>query len=253
LKSAGISKALKGKYQMNVMRPARLTAKLTASALGLALGAAMLTLPVPVRAADDDVPLDSKILRGILEGIGLERNGASINYQERAPLVIPSSKDLPPPQKADSAIANNPAWPKDPDVARRKAEEKRERTRNITEEIERDSKPLSPDQLAPGARGQRTATRQDGAVSESIGPLDARNRLTPKQLGTKSGLFDNIFGHKGDGESAKFTSEPARTSLTDPPPGYQVPSPDQPYGLGKAAPPKPENYLVKHGEIDRNQ
>jgi hypothetical protein len=52
-------------------------------------------------------------------------------------------------------------------------------------------------------------------------------------------------------ESAKFTGEPPRTSLTDPPPGYQTPSPDQPYGLGKAAPPKPENNYLSRGELQR--
>ena len=57
--------------------------------------------PLPARAGDDDqqVPLDTKILRGILEGLGLRRDGDAINYQERAPLVIPPSHDLPPPEK----------------------------------------------------------------------------------------------------------------------------------------------------------
>ena len=33
--------------------------------------------------------------------------------------------------------------------------------------------------------------------------------------------------------TATFTGEPPRASLTDPPPGYQTPSPDQPYGIGR--------------------
>ena len=53
-----------------------------------------------------------------MEGLGLKRDGeANINYQERAPLVIPPSRNLPPPERTDAAIANNPAWPKDPDVS----------------------------------------------------------------------------------------------------------------------------------------
>ena len=37
-------------------------------------------------------------------------------------------------------------------------------------------------------------------------------------------------------------------ALTEPPPGYQTPSPDQPYGVGKEPPPrKPTNYLERHG------
>ena len=30
-----------------------------------------------------------------------------------------------------------------------------------------------------------------------------------------------------------FNSEPPRASMTAPPPGYQTPSPEQPYGLGQ--------------------
>ena len=34
--------------------------------------------------------------------------------------------------------------------------------------------------------------------------------------------------------TASFTGEPARASLTEPPPGYQTPSPNQPYGRSKS-------------------
>ena len=33
-------------------------------------------------------------------------------------------------------------------------------------------------------------------------------------------------------EYATFAGEPSREDLTDPPPGYLTPSPDQPYGIG---------------------
>ena len=64
-----------------------------------------------------------------------------------------------------------------------------------------------------------------------------------------------MFGSdKDEQEAARFTGEPARTSLTEPPPGYQTPSPDQPYGLGKAsATPKAENNYLTKGEIRPNQ
>ena len=65
---------------MNAMRPTRLTTKFTASAaLSLALGVAVLTTSLPARAADDNVPLDTKILRGLLEGLGLKKDGEAIN------------------------------------------------------------------------------------------------------------------------------------------------------------------------------
>ena len=61
------------------------------------------------------------------KAIGLRKDGEAINYQERAPLVIPPNRTLPPPEKSDAVIANNPAWPKDPDVQRAKEEAARER------------------------------------------------------------------------------------------------------------------------------
>ncbi len=57
--------------------------------------------------------------------------------------------------------------------------------------------------------------------------------LPPSKLGTKK-LF-GWFGNKG--EQAPFTGEPERSSLTQPPPGYQTPSPSYPYGLAGSAPP----------------
>ncbi len=41
---------------------------------------------------------------------------------------------------------------------------------------------------------------------------------------------------------ATFTGEPPRASLTDPPPGYQTPSPDQPYGIA----PETKAYCRRH-------
>src|SRR5471030_1266926 len=107
---------------MSSMGPTRLMTKFTASAIGLAaLGAAVLASPAPARAEEDNTPIDTKIFRGILEGIGLRRDGeAVLSYPERAPLVIPPGRTLPPPEKSDAIVAKNPAWPIDPDVKRAK-------------------------------------------------------------------------------------------------------------------------------------
>jgi hypothetical protein len=58
--------------------------------------------------------------------------------------------------------------------------------------------------------------------------------MRPDQLGNKRTFFDNVFNMftPEKAESAQFTSEPPRTSMTAPPPGYQTPSPDAPYGVG---------------------
>ena len=211
-------------------RPTRLTTTFYAgAALSLALGAALLATALPARAADDDVSLDKKIFRGILEGLGLRRDGEAINYQERAPLVIPPSRALPPPEKSDAVVANNPAWPKDPDITRRKQQAEMERNRNISEEVDRERNPLRPDQLTPGGN-PRTAARRSQGDTYTATPGD---RLSPKELNQKTSIWSSMFG-SNDEEVAKFTQEPPRASLTAPPPGYQTPSPDQPYGLSKA-------------------
>lgn len=235
------------------MRVHRLTTRQSlAAVLGLALAGAVMAAPAPARAADDDVPIDTKILRSILGGLGLKAPGeGDIEYRERAPLVIPPDKDLPPPQRAGAAIANNPAWPKDPDVARAKITAARDKVANSTEQMEREQNPLPPNELAPGAGRSRQARsgRTDSPYSEGYG---FGRVLSAKELGYKGGLFSKIFSRKDDEESAKFTGEPARTTLTEPPPGYQVPSPDQPYGLGKdRSPPKADRSYETRGEINR--
>jgi hypothetical protein len=64
------------------------------------------------------VPLDTKLMRQFLKDLGLRRDGEGIDYRERAPLVVPPSRNLPPPQ-SEASVTANPAWPKDPDVQQR--------------------------------------------------------------------------------------------------------------------------------------
>ena len=212
------------------MRPMTFAKVSTAAAAGLMLAAAMVAAPAPARAGDDDVAPDVKFLRGLLEGIGLQSDRKEmIDYHERPPLVIPSDKALPPPEKSDAIIANNPNWPKDPDVKRRKEYEKQANKGVSSEEVDAWSRPLSPAEMMPG--GDRGATGPRPKISQAAGAEG--KRLTPSELGYRGGLFD-IFGSKRDAGTASFTGEPARTTLTEPPPGYQTPSPDQPYGEAKA-------------------
>jgi len=183
---------------------------------------------------DEDVPLDTKILRKFMKEMGFKRSeDVGIDYRERAPLVVPPSRDLPPPQ-SERSVERNPNWPKDPDVARRKeatAAEKAKLKRSA-DAAEEESRPLRPDELEKG-RGQA------GTAAGSIGNTrptgeDAARPLPPSQMGTGSKNFlDAIFSSIGPQkpESAPFNGEPPRTSMTDPPPGYQTPSPSQPYGV----------------------
>lgn len=231
-----------------MLRPLRLT--LTSTVSALVVGAAVLAAAAPARAAEDDnVAIDTKIMRSIMEGLGLKRDGeAGINYQQRAPLVIPSSKTLPPPEQTTPA-ALNPAWPVDPDVerARREAKAAREESGNPDDVILREGRPMRPDEITPGAKSQRTRRAPNQNASYETMPDGYSKQLPPDQLGSKGNIFSNMFGSK-DEEVGKFTGEPPRASLTAPPRGYQTPSPDQPYGTGKdkSLTPKPGNYLQDH-------
>jgi hypothetical protein len=239
---------------METMRLTSLTTRLvTSAALGIVLAAAVLAAPAPARAADDDVAPDTKFLQGLLEAIGLQgpNSRPDIHYHERAPLAIPQADTLPPPQAPGAAVANNPAWPKDADRARVRLEKERNRNRDTTTEMIEDSYPLRPDQMTPGRSSARVYTqRPNSPPNPSIG-AGGTDRLTPSELGYQGGLFSKMFGKDEEAErAATFTGEPPRTSLTDPPKGYQTPSPEQPFGLSSGTvAPKAQDYFTTHGEL----
>jgi hypothetical protein len=156
-----------------------------------------------VRAADDDedVAFDKKIQQNVMRAIGLG-GGPNIDYKERSPLVLPPKIDLPPPQ--NNAAAAAPNWPVDADVKRRKEETTRRR-----DEVE-ESRPLRPNELNVG---ERTRSTTAGPTQDQADGRPSR----PGELGSKKDA------------RVEFKSEPARTSLIEPPTGYQTPSPNQPY------------------------
>jgi hypothetical protein len=189
-------------------------------------------------AADDeeDVPLDTKLLRQFMHSMGLQRDDPGIDYQERAPLVVPPTRALPPPQ-SESPAARVPAWPKDPDVAARRAakaaaaEKARIHGDNVTESM----RVLRPDELG----GAGVAPTPSGGPTRPSGEEAARP-LPPSQLQGSKNWWD-MFSSLGPqrAESAPFPGEPPRTTMTAPPTGYQTPSPNQPYGVG---PPRDTTY-----------
>jgi hypothetical protein len=237
------------------MRRTNETAKLSIPrvALGCALGVSMLLAVAPARAADDDdnVPIDTKIIRKLMSGLGLKRDGESdgIDYRERAPLVIPPGlSTLPPPEKGDAAVANNPAWPVDPDIKRKKDAKAAERKAalNADAQLQRDQSALRPDEMTPGPR-PRNMPSPSAPGSADVSPNGNGSQLAPSALGYKGGLWSKMFGENDD-NVGKFTGEPSRTTLTEPPPGYQTPSPDQPYGVSKEKPKAQTSgdYLLNH-------
>jgi hypothetical protein len=179
-------------------------------------------------AADDDEPFEETLIKGLLGGLGLNKDQGSIDYRERSPLVVPPSRDLPPPQSASAALA--PDWPKDTESKKNK----RIRDKRGSAGFDEDARPLLPSQLEAGRR--RNSPRDVG------GGDDNGRRLTPDELGYKGGLFGALFGGKDKDESTVFPGEPPRANLTDPPKGYLTPSPTYPYGLTeRKEAPKPYN------------
>ena len=125
---------------------------------------------------------------------------------------------LPAPIATDRPPAPN--WPQDPDFKKRQAA-KDEKVVPQGDRVIEEGRPLRPDELIP--KGSRAS-----AASSSGG-------IEPK----KSGLLNFDWFKKE--EYGTFTGEPPRANLTDPPPGYQTPSPDQPYGI----PPERKAYKPK--------
>lgn len=234
---------------MDAMRPTKLTANLASSAALCVVLAAALVASAPARAEDDNKGYSSDInlLDGLMKGIGLKSpNDPVIEYHERAPLAIPQSDTLPPPQKPGAAVADNPAWPKDADRARAKLQKQQE-TR-IKDDYEREKNPLSPAEMTPGRSTARRTARQSGGDVLSPGE-DGTEMMSPSDLGFRRSFLGKMFNNDDDDKSASFTGEPPRASLTDPPVGYQTPSADQPYGpKGKSVNTKPEDNFTKRGE-----
>jgi len=164
--------------------------------VGLVVGLDMST----ARAADDDT--NASAWSKFMQTLGLKKGPAAepdIDLTERSPLVVPPSRDLPPPVAA--AAAPTPDWPQDPKVKPHK-----HRKAN----------------LAPAAPDGTGATVQTAPPP----PYEKKAWYNPATWLNKE-------------EYATFTGEPARDSLTDPPTGYRTPSPDHPYGVGPEKKAKP--------------
>ena len=194
----------------------------------VALGVGLVITAGAARAQDDDEDdktFEEKIIDGLMAGIGgtnMENRG--IEYRERSPLVVPPKLDLPPPAAASNEV-KDPNWPKDPDEARRKAAIAARKKQN-KDPIE-SGRLLSPSEL----NAARTATPAR-ANNDPVQPGNSSNNpiLSPSQLGYNGG-FSGMFGGNKT-ETAPFTGEPTRDSLTQPPSGYQTPSPNYAYGTG---------------------
>jgi hypothetical protein len=196
----------------------------------VALGIGLVMTAGAARAGDDDdeddKTFEEKVIEGIMAGIGgtnMENRG--IEYRERSPLVVPPKLDLPPPAVATAPDVKAKNWPKDPDEARRKAAIAARK--KVNKDPVEAARILTPNELAQ-VKGAKSSGGE--SVDQPGGNPGTNAILSPSQLGY-SGGFSGLFGGSKT-ETTPFKGEPTRESLTQPPGGYQTPSPNFAYGTG---------------------
>ncbi len=192
----------------NLGRQAGRGARVRAAVLRAAMGVAFVGLIVAVDGSaalaqtygSDNEGAWNKFMRTM--GLkGPPDANSNINYVERPPLVVPPTRDLPPPLAGAAAPA--PDWPNNP------------------------AKPVK------RAKG-KPAIIPETAVETPNPPHERKPWYNP------AGWFDKE-------EYAIFAGEPVRENLTDPPAGYRIPSPTQPYGISpdkKAYKPSSQDLMM---------
>jgi hypothetical protein len=185
--------------------------------LAAAAGVALATLPAHAEG----------FLSGVMSEFSLSGpKHASIDYHERAPLVVPKSTELPKPEAGNPATAAA-AWPKDDDGLN--AADREDADPNVPETerwrykaVTTGQWPVSPAELNSGTRAARVQDDLNLPTGFSQYP---DGRLSREQLRA---------GTKAEAKVSAYAGEPPRRQLTDPPSGYRVPAADAPWGPGHA-------------------
>ena len=190
----------------------KLSRKICAATAGAVLLNA--SYAAPAKAFEDTNTFNSVL--GFF-GMQSDKEKDSIDYRARAPLVVPPKMDLPPPQAANAGHPQD--WPTDPDVvARRKALANSHRpapqiTPNTRAEI-------SKEELMKG-RSEDTAVTVDdkddscGALGGAAACSGSAWQYVTQKLGV---------GKKEEETVVLSGKEEPRKYLTEPPPGYRVPT-----------------------------
>jgi hypothetical protein len=183
------------------------TRALRLAAIAVAAGFVMTAGAARAGENDDPRSFSEKFMDGFYSAVrGANMDNRGIDYRERSPLVVPPQLDLPPPaaSSGDVKIAN---WPKDPD----------ERTRKAVIAAKKKNAPPTP------------------AVATTANPVNPAASL-PEPVPAKPSIIEslditNLFGSKKTDATAAAPpgTEPTREALTQPPAGYQMPSPNYPY------------------------
>jgi hypothetical protein len=136
---------------------------------------------------------------------GVDEGEDKIQYPERGPLVVPPSLKLPEPKA--SAAATNPAWPKDPDVERkRKAKE----AALVPTDTSTKSKPLTVEEIRAGRKAGA------GLVTEYQQERDPSKPLSVQEMQRL-----NEEAARAAAEAKQIQTTTGRVYLTDPPTVYR--------------------------------
>lgn len=174
---------------------------------------------------------EGMLFKNLMEGVIGNKPNADIDYRQRPPLVVPPNSQLPRPQ--DPASTRNAAWPNDPDVVRRKAEDARALIPATERERYKDN--------------QRPLLSQEELQRGRVAGRDVRSNQPPAQSQV-SKTFDEMIGPIRTGRdiasqksaddlaSLNYGSEPDRKYLFEPPTGYRRPAGTAPVGPGVGAP-----------------
>jgi hypothetical protein len=181
-----------------------------AARIGLVCSVAALSLVGASARAEEGVAF-----KNLMANMGLvSPEKDPIRYRERAPLVLPPKMELPAPA-AGGLAANDPQWPKDPDVEakrRRSAEERMPVTSSEIRRMSDNNARLSIDEIRAGR--SQTSPTTDPSLHRGDNARDV-TVLSPDQLRATAKHNDDDDAKLADGV------EPTRRSLTEPPAGMR--------------------------------
>lgn len=188
---------------------------LGAAALALVLSAA----PRPALALDDDGKenIFSSMIGLIMPS---DKEDPTIEYRERAPLVVPKNREaLPPPQPKAAERAKS--WPKDQEIARREAQ-RAAAARPKRDEVWDPVSRTELDRVRSAGQGQVQGPGADPSCNDPLG-----------RVCNQAAMWSTLKNTKSSGAEEKTQLVPGKEAqrqyLTDPPTGYRKPTTVQKY------------------------
>ncbi len=150
-----------------------------------------------------------------LIGLGSGDDKDPIQYLERPPLVVPKSKELPPPAEFNAKQA---AWPRDPDLlAKKRRARERVAALKETNGAEETLKFIQKENAKKQRKAAAGLGRDEGLKCTLLGGCVEPDR---PNKGVQPEYVDPVLA----------SGEPRRQYLTDPPTGLRVKAPAPPPG-----------------------